>query len=101
MSKSDIASLDKTELSVKLNDLLGTQGIGFEKMNKEDLVKLYDYLSKLLRPITDMSIREFLDEVFGGEERGIRNRIMPRVRMRLRGMLKPTQEKKEESKTAT
>jgi len=80
-----IEVLSKEELSIKLNDLLGTEGIGFEKMNKEDLVKLYDYLSKLLRPISEMSIREFIEEIFG-VEKGIR--IIPRVRMRLREMLK-------------
>ena len=96
MGKSEIVALSKEELSIKINDLLGTEGLGFDKMTKEDLTKLYDYLSKLFRPISEMSLRELFDEVTGGSgERRVGNRILPRVRMRVRELLK---EKKEESK---
>jgi hypothetical protein len=91
--------LTKEELSIKLCDLLEVQ-VDFSPMKREDLIKLYDHLSKLLRPISDMSIREFFEEVFGGEGR-IRERIIPRARMRLRQMLARTEEKKEETKTET
>jgi hypothetical protein len=88
-----MSELTKEELSIKLCDILGIQ-VDFSPMKKEDLVKLYDYLSKLLRPISEMSIREFLDEVFGGEGK-LRERIIPRARMRLRQMLAGGEEKKE------
>jgi len=97
MSKTEVVTLSKEELSLKLNDLLGTQGLGFDKMTKEDLTKLYDYLSKLFRPISEMSLRELFDEVTGGSgEKRVGSRILPRVRLRVRELLK---ERKEEPKT--
>ena len=99
MGKSEIVALSKEELSIKINDLLGTEGLGFDKMTKEDLTKLYDCLSKLFRPISEMSLRELFDEVTGGSgEKRMGSRIMPRVRIRVRELLK---ERKEEPKTAT
>ena len=96
MGKSEIVALSKEELSIKINDLLGTEGLGFDKMTKEDLTKLYNYLSKLFRPLSEMSLRELFDEVTGESgERRVGSRILPRVRMRVRELLK---EKKEESK---
>ena len=99
MSKTEIVSLSKEEISVKLNDFLGTEGLGFDKMTKEDLVKLYEYLSKLFRPLSEMSLRELFDEVTGGSgEKRVGSRILPRVRLRVRELLK---ERKEETKTTT
>ena len=96
MGKSEIVALSNEELSIKINDLLGTEGLGFDKMTKEDLTKLYNYLSKLFRPLSEMSLRELFDEVTGESgERRVGSRILPRVRMRVRELLK---EKKEESK---
>jgi len=90
MSKSEISGLSKEEISIKLNDLLGVEGVGFDKMTKEDLVKLYEYLSKLFRPLSEMSLRELFNEVTSGE-----GRILPRVRKRVRDLLREERGKEE------
>jgi len=94
---SEIKSLTKEELSIKLCDIIGVQ-VDFSKMTRDDLTKLHDYLSKLFRPLSEMSLRELFDEVTGGSgEKRVGSRILPRVRMRVRELLK---ERKEEPKTA-
>jgi len=93
---SELSKLSKEELSDKLNQLLGTSNIDFTKMTKEDLVQLHEVLSKLLKPLSEMSVREILDGIFG--DKPLRERIFPRARKRIREIL-AAPEKKEEKET--
>jgi len=93
---SELAKLTKDDLSIKLCDLLGIQ-VDFTKMTKEDLVKLYEELSKLLKPFSEMSLREIFSEAMGGENMSFTTHLRARVRKRLREITG----EKEETKTAT
>lgn len=83
MSKTNVSSLTKDELSIKLCDLLNVQ-VDFSKMSKEDLVKLYDALSKLFRPLSEMSLGELFGEFLGDRDKPAGSRMLPRVRKRIR-----------------
>ena len=91
---SELGKLSKEEISDRLNQLLGTNSINFTRMTKDDLVELHEVLSKLLKPVSEMSVREIVDELFGNKP--LRERVFPRARKRIREILK-TPEKKEES----
>ena len=86
MSKSEISGLSKEEISIKLNDMLSTEGIDFSKMTKEDLIKLYDTIGNVLKPLGSMTLREFLDSIFSDKPLG--QRILPRIRQRVRELIR-------------
>lgn len=90
------ATLTKEELSTKIRDLLGGIDVDFTPMKKEDLIKLYEELSRLLRPFSDMSLREILDEALGEKS----ERFAPHLRARIRSKIKEIMEKREEAKKA-
>lgn len=94
---SELARRSKEELSEGLNELIGTNNINFTKLTKSDLIQLYQVLSKLLKPISEMSIREILDDLFGNKP--LRERaIFPRARKRIREFLKRAGEEGEPEK---
>lgn len=90
----ELTRLSKEEISDRLNQLLGTNDINFVKLSKSDLLELHEVLSKLLKPISEMSLREIIDDIFGNKP--IRQRaIFPRARRRLRQILRGTEEEEE------
>ena len=90
---SELSKLSKEELSDKLNDLLGTNSINFTRMSKEDLVELHEVLSKILKPLSEMSVREIVDGIFG--DKPLRERVFPRARKRIREILRAPEKKEE------
>jgi len=88
---SELTKMSKEEISDRLNQLLGTDSIDFTKLTKNDLVELHEVLSRLLKPIFEMSLREILDDIFGN--RSVRQRVIfPRARRRLRQLLRGAEE---------
>lgn len=90
---SELRKMSKEELSEKLNKLLGTNNIDFTKMSRKDLVQLHEVLSDLLKPLSEMSLREVLDELFG--DRPLRQRLFPRARKRIREILRGSEREEE------